>query len=225
MCTHYLSVPSPERLREAFHINPPAELGRHDMWPGYFGLFIRRADEIDESIGLESRREAVLGRWGLVPHWSKDGKERNTVNARSETAAIKPSYRDAWRRSQRCIIPAQAVFEPDWRSGKAVATQIVRADGQPLGIAGLWSAWRSPDGWLESYTMLTINADEHELMRNFHRPKEEKRMVVILPEDSYEDWLGASPERAAGFIRPYGAELLRAAAPPPRGQLDLVSGQ
>ncbi len=225
MCTHYLSVPSPERLRESFNIVPPSELGRHDMWPGYFGLFIRRSDDGDECAGAQPQREAVMGRWGLVPHWSKDGKERNTVNARSETAAIKPSFRDAWRRSQRCIIPAQAVFEPDWRSGKAVATQIVRADGQPLGIAGLWSAWKSAAGWLESYTMLTINADEHELMRNFHRPNEEKRMVVILPDDGYEEWLQASPERATGFMRSYRAELLRVIEPPARNELELVPRQ
>jgi putative SOS response-associated peptidase YedK len=213
MCSHYLPVPTPEILRASFDVTPPKDLGRHDMWPGYMGLFIRRPEHADLGDEAVPGREAVLGRWGLVPHWSKDGKERNTFNARSETAATKPSFREAWQRSQRCIIPAMGVFEPDWRSGKAVSTQIVSADGQPMGIAGLWSAWKSPDGWLESYTMLTVNADQHELMQNFHKPDEEKRMVVILPQDRYADWLNASPEGAGEFMQTYPAGLLHTMAP------------
>ena len=104
---------------------------------------------------------------------------------------------------------AEAIYEPDWRSGKAIATRIGRGDGQPMGLAGLWSAWKSPSGgWVQSYTMLTINADEHPLMRNFHKPGDEKRMVVILPEAAYDDWLKAPVDRSMEFIRQYPAERL-----------------
>ena len=100
--------------------------------------------------------------------------------------AGKPSYRDAWRLGRRCIIPADAFFEPDWRSGKAVPTRICRVDGKPMGLAGIWTGWRAPDGQIvRSYSMLTINADDHPLMNQFHKPQDEKRMVVILPEDRY----------------------------------------
>ena len=60
-------------------------------------------------------REALIGSFGLIPHWSKDNKiARHTYNARSETVAEKPSFRDAWKRGQHCIIPVQSFFEPDW---------------------------------------------------------------------------------------------------------------
>ena len=111
--------------------------------------------------------------------------------------------------------PAQAIYEPDWRSGKAVPTRIERADGEPMGVAGLWSWWKAPTGEvLHSYTMLTINAEHHALMQQFHKPADEKRMVVILPPDSYQSWLDAPPENAMAFMQPLAAELLAAVAAP-----------
>jgi len=103
-----------------------------------------------------------------------------------------------------------AFFEPDWRSGNAVATRIASESGGPLGIAGLWSSWKSPKGVLHSFTMLTINADDHELMCQFHKPVDEKRMVVILPTDSYDAWLKAKPEQSMDFMRQYPANQLLA---------------
>lgn len=67
------------------------------------------------------------------------------------------------KNAQHCIIPVEAIYEPDWRSGKAIATRVSSANGEPLGIAGLWSSWKSPQGWLHSFTLLTINADGHDL--------------------------------------------------------------
>jgi putative SOS response-associated peptidase YedK len=123
--------------------------------------------------------------------------------------AVKPSFRDAWKHAQHCIIPAEAFFEPDWRSGRAVATRIASAEGEPLGIAGLWARWRSPQGELvHSFTMLTINADAHPLMQQFHKPGEEKRMVVILAPQHYQDWLAAVPAESLGFLRPWPAQQL-----------------
>ncbi|MGA8516341.1 MAG: SOS response-associated peptidase, partial [Burkholderiaceae bacterium] len=147
-----------------------------------------------------------------IPHWATDGKMgRRTYNARSETVHEKPSFRDAWAKAQHCIVPAAAIYEPDWRSGKAQATRIARADGQPMGIAGLWAAWRAPSGELvHSFTMLTLNADAHPLMRQFHRPTDEKRMVAILPEAHYADWLNASAQHSRDWLQLYPAELLAA---------------
>jgi len=159
-------------------------------------------------------REVLTGLFGLVPHWAQDTKiTRQTFNARSETVASKPSFRDAWKRAQHCIIAADTIFEPDWRSGKAIATRIARSDGEPMGIAGLWSWWKSPMGEIvRSYTMLTINADQHPLMQCYHKPTDEKRMVVILPEAQYDEWLRAAPEQSMEFLRPYPADRLRASA-------------
>ena len=210
MCSHYQGVKVQERLRRHFGVAAPAEPGREDLWPGYVGSFIRRhplADVGDEAVPA---LEALTGLFGLVPHWSADTKiARHTYNARSETVAVKPSFRDAWKHAQHCLIPAEAFFEPDWRSGRAVATRIASAEGEPLGIAGLWARWRSPQGELvHSYTMLTINADAHPLMQQFHKPGEEKRMVVILAPQHYQTWLSAAPAESLGFLRAWPAERL-----------------
>lgn len=220
MCSHFESVKDQQILKRHFRLDDVPDGGKWDMWPGYLGPFIRRhefADVGDESV---PDREALLGSFGLIPHWATDTKiARQTYNARSETVAVKPSYRDAWKRAQHCIVPADAFYEPDWRSGKAVATRISRADGQPMGIAGLWSRWRSPKGdVLHSFTMLTINAESHSLMRQFHKPTDEKRMVVILPEERYDDWLNIGSEDCANFLNPYPTDNLRAESHSPKSQ-------
>jgi putative SOS response-associated peptidase YedK len=211
MCAHYHSITDPTLLSKYFAVEALTKAAKSDVWPGYSSVFIRRhpyADVGDEAV---LSREAVVGRFGLIPHWSKDDKiSRHTYNARSETVMEKPSFRDAWRKAQHCIIPATGIYEPDWRSGKAVATRIEGSDGRPFGIAGLWSAWRSPTGEeVSSFTMLTINADNHPLMRNFHRPEDEKRMVVILAPDYFDAWLSAKPEQSAQFLIPYSSASLR----------------
>jgi putative SOS response-associated peptidase YedK len=82
-----------------------------------------------------------------------------------------------------------------------------------MGIAGLWDAWKTSDGaWLHSYTMLTINADHHGLLKAFHKPTDEKRMVVILPEGSYGDWLCAPAQLSMAFMQAYPADRLVAAS-------------
>ncbi len=159
--------------------------------------------------------EGGTGKWGLIPFFSKDGKPKSTFNARSETAVRKPTFRDPWKRGQRCIIPASAVFEPDWRGGKAIATRIEHVEAELLAIAGLWSSWRWPSGErIESYTMPTLNANEHLLMRNFHKPDHEKWMVAVLTEATQDDWLDAPREKAVQLITPYPAERLIAQAAP-----------
>ncbi len=152
----------------------------------------------------------MTGTFGLVPQWAKDETfGRRTYNARSETAHEKPSFKESWRLARHCIIPADAFYEPDWRTGKAIATRIRRADGKPMGLAGLWAPRKLPSGELTlSFAMLTINADRHSLMNQFHRPNDEKRMVVILPERHYDDWLQAPAAATWDFLHPFPAEAL-----------------
>ena len=215
MCSHYQALKEHSRYVRHFGVEPPAEPGRDDLWPGYVGSFIRRHPHADVGDEAVPAGEALAGVFGLIPHWSADTRiARHTYNARSETVAEKPSFREAWKRGQHCIIPAEAIYEPDWRSGRAVATRISRADGAPMGLAGLWSYWRSPEGApVFSYTMLTLNADAHPLMRNFHKPGEEKRMVVVLPEHRYEAWLQASAAQSPDFLQCYPTDGLVAAHP------------
>jgi putative SOS response-associated peptidase YedK len=215
MCSHYQALIDRERYLRHFGVAPPADMGKHDLWPGYVGSFIRRHPRADVGDNAVPGREALTGLFGLVPHWSPDTQiTRFTYNARSETVSGKPSFRDAWKQAQHCIIPADAFYEPDWRSGRPIPTRIARADGAPMGIAGLWSCWTSPQGdRVLSYTMLTINATDHPLLRLFHKPNDEKRMVVILPQDRYGAWLQARPDQSREFMRPFPANQLLASGP------------
>ena len=214
MCSHYQAVKDAERLHRHFGVTPSETIDlatKTDMWPGYLGSFIRahpHAAVGDEAVPAV---EHLPGLFGLVPHWATDTKiTKSTFNARSESASEKPSFRDPWKKAQHCIIPAEAIYEPDWRSGKAVSTRISNTDGSPLGIAGLWSSWKSDKGELvHSFTMLTINAASHPLMQNFHKIDDEKHMVVILPPDRYQDWLLAKPADSMAFMVPYASDALQ----------------
>ncbi|VEI25189.1 SOS response-associated peptidase [Bordetella bronchiseptica] len=213
MCSHYQALKDQERMRKYFAAHPSAEVPV-DMWPRYMGVFVRRPPEWDAGDEAVPAREAVAGRWGLISAMTKaDGLDKagklSTFNARSETAAKSFTFGNAWRKGQHCIIPAEAIYEPDWRSGKAVPTRFTRADGAPLGIAGLWDRYRNAAGeWVDSYTMLTINADDHPLFKHYHQAGKEKRMVVILPDGAYGDWLTAPATATRDFLAPYPADRL-----------------
>jgi putative SOS response-associated peptidase YedK len=200
MCARYHSVLGLTQMPEVF--------------PGLWAPFIRRPREYGVGDDAVPDREVLVGRFGLLPHWAKDEKLcKSTYNARSETVATKPAFRDAWKRAQHCIIPIEAFWEPDWRSGRAQWTRIARPDGTPMGIAGLWSRWRPPGAMddVHSFTMITINAAGHPFMRNFHRPDDEKRMIVVLPEEDYDAWLDSPAERSLEFMRQCPPENLVAA--------------
>jgi putative SOS response-associated peptidase YedK len=208
MCARYDSVLDAARLKQFFGIRGLREIvgAKPEVFPGYAAPFIRRS--ADGTGDGDAARELALGAFGLLPHWAKDEKlTKSTYNARSETVAAKPAFRDAWRRAQHCIVPAEAIWEPDWRSGRCQWTRIARRDGAPLGLAGLYSTWQRPGGGLlESYTLLTINADAHPFMSNYHMPHDEKRMVVALGEDQYDAWLDAPAQGSMEFLRPWPAQ-------------------
>lgn len=163
------------------------------------------------------QREWVPAQFGFVASWVKsasDAKLRapKQVVARNETVSTVQAYRDAWLAGQRCIIPMQAFFEDDLRSGKPVPTRISRVDGEPMGVAGVWSSWIDPVSGQEliSYAILTVNANSHALMHRYQHPGSEKRMPAILNEGSYDAWLTARQEKAREFLRAYPANWLTA---------------
>lgn len=215
MCSHYDPQTDPARLHANFGVRDLPLGLKPSLWPGYHGPFVRKHEFADVGDDAVPFRELLVGSFGLIPHWSKDATiARRTYNARSETVHEKPSYRDAWKLGRHCIIPAEAIYEPDWRTGKAVPARISRADGKPMGIAGLWAAWKNPAGVLiHSYTMLTINADDHPFMRQYHKPDDEKRMIVILDEDAYDAWLQAPASESRDFLRQFPADNLVADEP------------
>jgi putative SOS response-associated peptidase YedK len=186
MCNHYDSVQESHRLSTYFGVDSDIVIPSTSMWPRQPGVFIRAGHDL------------AVGRWGLIPPQTSaaylpKAERLPTFNARSETIEQRFSFRHAWSHHQRCIVPAEAIYEPDWRSGHAVSTRIWRTDGAPMGIAGIWDHYRDLSGqWQLSFTLLTVNADQHPLFRQYHAPGKEKRMVVILQNDDYEHWLSGS---------------------------------
>ncbi|MDP1740972.1 SOS response-associated peptidase [Polaromonas sp.] len=225
MCSHYEALRAYEDYKKYFDVlQPTPPQGKLDMWPRYTGTFVRKPPESDPHDEAVPAREAMLGRWGLVPWRLKPDPEnikkamvRSTFNARIEGIEKNFTFGPAWQRGQRCIVPADAFYEPDWRTGKAVATRFARADGQPVGIAGLWDVWTEPGKPpLLSFTMLTMNATDHALLKDYHRAEDEKRIIVILPESRYGDWLNTPADRGVDFIQHYSADNLVATPMPPK---------
>jgi len=169
-----------------------------------------------------------VARFGLVPRWCQDARDaaersRGTYNARSETAASKPSFRGPWRQRQWALAPMQAFFDPCWEDaaqhgGRPVRWRMGMADGEAFAVAGLWEHWQPPEGGpgVDSFTLLTVNADGHAIMGRMHRPGDEKRMPAILPRARYADWLQASVQNAATLLQPFDASAM-GAEPAPRG--------
>jgi len=153
----------------------------------------------------EPIRKLSLVRWGLIPSWSKDASgAAMMINARSETAANKPAFRDALK-SRRCLIPADGFYE--WqKTGKARQPFCFEVDGGSLfAFAGLWDRWKDPNGtWVKSCSILTT-------MPNAVTSTIHDRMPVILHPSNYDPWLDpgmTNVEAACDLLRPYDAQLM-----------------
>jgi putative SOS response-associated peptidase YedK len=177
---------------------------RAETWKDYGAPIVRR--------GAGGEREGVLATYGMVPRKQIPAGVRpfDTMNARAETVGTLRSFSGAWKRTQLCLVPMTAFYEPCYESGKPVRWGIGMADQSMFAVAGLWREWESEDGKSASFTQLTMNADDHPLMRRFHKPDDEKRALVIVPQAEWDEWLDCGdPEYARSFLRPYPAEQMR----------------
>ncbi|MFH0793003.1 MAG: SOS response-associated peptidase, partial [bacterium] len=131
----------------------------------------------------EQGRRLKMMRWGLVPSWAKDCSIGNKlINARGETILEKTSFKRAFQR-RRCLVVADGFYEWKRAGGRKQPMRIVMRDRQPFGMAGLWEAWRSPEGEsVESFTIITTEANE--MIRGIHN-----RMPVILKRGDEGMWL------------------------------------
>ena len=136
---------------------------------------------------------AVAMRWGLVPGWAPDLKlGASRINARLETVAVKPAFRNAWK-ARRCLVPASGYYE--WREEAGVKQPYYIHDGEApvLMFAGLWERWKSPAGeWVHSFAIVTCAALDP--MRQLH-----DRTPLMLPAPVLHDWLHGTPEAAAAI--------------------------
>ena len=141
--------------------------------------------------------------WGLLPHWVDDPDDFPTlINARAETAAEKPAFRDAFER-RRCLVPASTFYEWTGRKGSRVPHAIEVADRELFAMAGLWETWSSNGDEVRSATILTTDANE--LVGELH-----DRMPVILERDEERAWLEADDaEERQALLDPYPADRMR----------------
>ncbi|MXN73259.1 DUF159 family protein [Burkholderia sp. 4701] len=144
-----------------------------------------------------------------------DGKKKrkaDTVNARTETVGRSRLYSKAWRDGQRCLIPAHRIYEPCYETGRNVWHRIGPVGWQPYCVAGIWRRYEDADGRsLIGICMLTVNADGHAVTGRMHKPNDEKRSVVILRPEDYDEWLHATNDEAArAMLQVYPASELAA---------------
>jgi len=213
MCSNYRPVTRADRLLSFFGVVRDYDQPGIEVWPLGMAPFIRLAED------GSGNRVAEDGLFGLLPHFAAElAPGRRSYNARSETVAVKPTFKQAWSNGWRCIIPAESFFEPNWETGKAERWLIQQPGAFPMGIAGIYRKWRDPNGQeLFTFAMLTVNADGHPVMSRFHRPEDEKRMVVILDPKDYGAWLACPVAEAPAFFKQWTGQLdASPAALPPR---------
>lgn len=243
MCGRYVS-PAEAAIERAFDLRgakgdrfirkglSEAFEGNYNTSPTQQVPIIRQRDVIRVVEGGE--RELVTMRWGLIPHFAHgDAGPYSTFNARMETVRSSPAYRGAWKKSQRCLVPAAGFYEwqaqlPDLK--KAIPHLITVTDQEVFAMAGLWDESTTPDGEvILSCTVITMPANE--LMREVHNsrsrggkrvllPEDQRRMPAILAKEDQEVWLRGSAEEAWAVLKPYPSARMRAVpvASPKAGQ-------
>ena len=193
MCGRFAQILPPEAIEQLFSVRIPWNLQpRYNLAPTQDALTIFSEED--------GARAARMMRWGLIPSWAKEESIGNRlINARSETAAEKPSLRAAFKR-RRCLIPADGFYE--WRKMKdgKQPYRIKDPDDQPLVLAGLWEDSETFD--VVTFTILTTEAND--TLKDLHN-----RMPVILPQEAWAYWLDPHLEgkEAQEFLVPYDGAL------------------
>ncbi len=189
MCGRFAFYSPAEAVTRVFGVeDPPAIEPRFNIAPTQFVPVVRSDDD-----GV---RSVAMLRWGLVPFWAKDRSIGNRmINARAETLAEKPAFRDSFRK-RRCIVPANGFFE--WRKQGSVKQPYFIALGgdEPFGMAGLWARWRdrekNGDERLETFTIVTT--EPNSAVEPLH-----DRMPAILPPEQFDAWLAPENEDTAAL--------------------------
>jgi len=196
VCGRFTLTSTPEALAERFGLDaPPAATARYNIAPGQDVLVVRQQEG--------AAREAAWLHWGLVPPWSepRDTGARR-INARVESVAEKPSFRDAFR-ARRCLVPADGFYEWADHGGVRQPFHVALPGGALFAFAGVWERRRDAQGGcLESCAILTQDAAP--ALRALH-----DRMPVVLPASAYAAWLDPAPQQVDPL-----RELLRDAGDP-----------
>jgi putative SOS response-associated peptidase YedK len=196
MCGRYAVTTVPEAMRALFrYLNQPNFPARYNIAPTQPVPIVRI---------FEGQREFALVRWGLIPSWVKDPRGFSLLfNARGESAAEKPAFRNAMKR-RRCLFPADGFYE--WKQdGKTKQPYFVRLKGGgPMAFAGLWESWMGPNGE-EVETAAIVTTAASRAIAHIH-----DRMPVIVSPEAFDLWLdpNVDAEMAAILIQPAPEGLL-----------------
>jgi putative SOS response-associated peptidase YedK len=195
MCGRYAQTSPADALAKLFGVGGPLpNLGaRFNIAPTQQAPVLRMDD---------GARALASLRWGLVPPWAKTlGDGPVLINARAETVAEKPAFRDAFR-ARRCLVPADGFYEWQIMGRVKQPWRIHRADGGPFAFAGLWERWDDPSGGaVESFTIITTKANAK--LTPIHH-----RMPVILMPDGFAAWLTGGRAAASALMRPLPDDAL-----------------
>ena len=200
MCGRFILLIDLSALKERFAIEESDldALPGGDLLPG----------QAIPAVIRERKNRLVSFRWGLIPSWATDPSiGRKMINARAETLAVKPSFKNAFLH-RRCLIPAEGFYEWTGEKGKKRAVLYSLRSGEPCAFAGLYEQWTgpSPEAPLQTCTIVTTEANA--LVAVAHN-----RMPVILSREKESLWLDPSvrePALLEELLRPYPAqEMLR----------------
>lgn len=206
MCGRFALAQEHEALRVRFGFTddpeaPYQQLPRYNIAPTQMLGVVRQ----------NGGRTFTPMRWGLIPTWAKDPKIGNSlINARSETVAEKPSFRDSFKK-RRCLVPATGFFE--WQKVPASTSKqpfhIHLLNESVFAFAGLWSYWTDPQTKLDWLTFAILTTSANELMKPIH-----DRMPVILAPDNEARWCdpSTSAEQLHELFRPFPADQMDAYA-------------
>jgi putative SOS response-associated peptidase YedK len=189
MCGRFTLIAPGEAVAELFDLSETPELApRYNIAPTQPIAAVRYNSD-------KGKREFTHFYWGLIPSWSKDPTiGSRMINARSETAAEKPSFRAAFK-YRRCLVPTDGFYEWWKVDGGKQPVRIQMKDERPFAIAGLWEHWQSPDGSeIESCTLLTTGPND--LLKPIHN-----RMPVILAPEDFDLWLDPGAQHG-GEVQP-----------------------
>jgi putative SOS response-associated peptidase YedK len=195
MCGRYALTSSPEVIAERFKFHwSPSVSAHYNIAPSQMIPVVRLAAQ---------GRELTFLKWGLIPSWTKDPAiGARLINARAETIADKPAFRNAFRR-HHCLVPADSFYE--WKAiGKRKQPYCIgMADHTLFGMAGLWEHWQNSAGeTVETVTIITTNANE--LVGQLH-----DRMPLIIQPGDYGAWLDASNPKGVELLKPFPSEFMR----------------
>jgi putative SOS response-associated peptidase YedK len=182
---------------------------RRGRWEYPQSYRVLPTEQVPVVVAAEGEPAAAQMRWGLIPWWAHGVPlKASTINARVERLDSAPSYRDPWRRGQRCILVMGGFYEPHINTDGSRDPYFVRlTDREVFGVAGLWDRSRRHDGaQLLSCTLITVPANP--LLAEVHNGTQ--RMPAVLAQSDHESWLYGAPPQARVTLRPYPEGLMDA---------------